>query len=178
MAPITNSDFYYYSVVQQLANIIGDGTLSNAFSSIIYDTGYIGGMDSLPFENRLRFYNDTNFGGNYNLVNATQLNLQTTIQAVSNDDISKQMNTSDVANSTSPFISYQLTNIKTYEWYINNLRVINNANHYGKPANMTASMNGMLVQEALFDDLYDVYFVWLCSGAVNNYTKEGWSNWM
>lgn len=177
MAPITNSDFYDYSVVQQLANIIGDGTLSNAFSSIMYDTGYIGGMDSLPFENRMRFYNDTNFGGNYNLVNATQLNMQTTIQAVSNDDIAKQMNNSAVANGTSPFLVYELTNIKTYEWYINNLRVINNAANYGKPSYLTASLNGMLIQEQLYNDLYDIYFVWLCSPVDDIREMKGWSNW-
>jgi len=42
----------------------------------MYDSGYIGGDDSLPFMNMLRFYNDTSFGNNYNMVNATQVNLQ------------------------------------------------------------------------------------------------------
>lgn len=146
---------------------------------MIYDTGYIAGRDSLPFENRFRFYSDSNFGSNYNLFNATRLNMQQAIQNVANDDIAKQASSDpiSIANGTSPFLVYELTNLKTYEWYINNLRVVNSAANYGKASYLTASLNGMLVQEQFYNDLYDIYFIYLCSAADDIQELDGWSNW-
>lgn len=101
------------------------------------------------------------------------------IQNASSDDIATQCSDDpmDIADYSSPFLIYTLTNMKSYEWYINNLRVVNNGEHYGKEMKMSSSINGMLIQEELYNDLYDVYFIWLCSPVDDVYEMNGWSNW-
>jgi len=40
--------------------------------------------------------------------------------------------------------------MQSYEWYVNNMRLLNIHANYGKNIYMTTSLNGMVVQEAFF----------------------------
>jgi hypothetical protein len=49
-----------------------------------------------------------------------------------------------------------------YEWYVNNMRIVNNATNYGKNMSLSSTVNGIIVQESFYKQMEETFFTYLC----------------
>ena len=63
----------------------------------------------------------------------------------SQQSVSTKFATSPPSDGVNPFLLYN-TNLTMYEWYVNNMRIVNDRTNYAKNMTLTSSIDGMVVQ--------------------------------
>ena len=123
-----------YSFIYQL-----NAQLGQNIYAMLYDSA--SASSYTVYNNTVRFFSSPDDISQYN---AGTFNIsQTTVYPLNSTYISTFSTTP--ANNADPFLIYPMNNLKITAWFIGNLKMVDNANNYNVPVNMTSSMAGALV---------------------------------